>query len=64
MTCNSQEGLTELEQQLRGARVGGKRVSAAPTFSVRVGATVACDFSGAQDTAQWLSILEQCAEHA
>mmetsp|Transcript_20126 Transcript_20126/g.41067 ORF Transcript_20126/g.41067 Transcript_20126/m.41067 type:complete len:169 (+) Transcript_20126:187-693(+) len=60
----SDEGLAELEQQLRGAKVGGKRVSAAPTFSLRAGPAVAFDFSGAQDTAQWLSILEQCAEHA
>ena len=49
------------EAQLRGAKVGGKRVSAAPTFSLRAGAA-AGDFSGAQDTAQWLSMLEQCAE--
>ena len=60
----SDEGLVELEQQLRGAKVGGKRVSAAPTFSLRAGAAAAFNFSGAQDTAQWVSILAQCAEQA
>tara|TARA_B100000768_G_scaffold6023_1_gene7085 strand:- start:38 stop:622 length:585 start_codon:yes stop_codon:yes gene_type:complete len=58
----SDQGLAELEQQLRGAKVGGKRVSAAPTFSLRAGAAAGFNFSGAQDTAQWVSILEQCAE--
>ena len=57
----SDQGLAELEAQLRGAKAGGKRVSAAPTFSLRAGAA-AGGFSGAQDTAQWLSMLEQCAE--
>ena len=42
-------------------KAGGKRVSAAPTFSLRAGAAAGV-FSGAQDTAQWLSMLEQCAE--
>ena len=57
----SDQGLAELEAQLRGAKAGGKRVSAAPTFSLRAGAAAGV-FSGAQDTAQWLSMLEQCAE--
>ena len=57
----SDQGLAELEAQLRGAKAGGKRVSAAPTFSLRTGAAAGV-FSGAQDTAQWLSMLEQCAE--
>ena len=46
---------------LRDGKGGGKRVSAAPTFSLRAGAAAGV-FSGAQDTAQWLSMLEQCAE--
>tara|TARA_B110001452_G_scaffold7996_2_gene7048 strand:+ start:448 stop:978 length:531 start_codon:yes stop_codon:yes gene_type:complete len=58
-----EEGFKELEQALRTARVNGKRVSAAPTFNVRLSAG-SYDLSGAQDTRQWLSVLEQCAEHA
>ena len=41
----------------------GKRVSAAPTFSVKIAAG-SYDFSGAQDMSSWLSILEQLAEQA
>ena len=60
--ANDKETIEELTKQLRGAKVGGKRVSAAPTFSLRAGAAAGFNFSGAQDTAQWVSILEQCAE--
>lgn len=55
------EGFSELAQALRSARVNGRRVSAAPTFNVRVGGA-AYDLSGAQETAQWVHILEQLAE--
>lgn len=51
------EGTDELMAALQGARVNGKRVSAAPTFNLRyAGQTL--DFSGAQDYARWVSILE------
>ena len=59
----SDAGLLELSQALKNAKVNGKRVSAAPTFMLRVGNATA-DFSGAQDFEQWLSMLEQCAEIA
>ena len=43
----SDEGLAELEQQLRGQKVNGKRVSAAPTFNLRLGGGAGSyDFSG------------------
>lgn len=57
------EGTDELQKQLRGAKVNGKRVSAAPTFNVKIAAG-SYDFSGAQDMSSWLSILEQLAEQA
>lgn len=57
----SGEGAQELRDALRNAKVNGKRVSAAPTFNVRVGG-MAHNFSGAQDAESWLSILEQCAD--
>lgn len=60
---HSDQGFDELEGQLRGAKVNGKRVRAAPTFNVRLAAG-SYDFSGAQDTPQWLSILEQLAEQS
>lgn len=59
----SDAGMVELTQHLRTSRCNGKRVSAAPTFGVRVGGA-ATDFSGAQEAEQWLSILEQCADYA
>ena len=46
-----EEGFKELEQALRTAKVNGKRVSAAPTFNVRISAG-SYDLSGAQDTRQ------------
>ena len=59
----SDAGLLELSQCLRGSRVNGKRITAAPTFNVTVnGATH--DFSGAQDASRWLKMLEACAEMA
>ena len=51
------EGTDELMAALQGARVNGKRVSAAPTFNLRYGGQT-LDFSGAQDYARWVSILE------
>jgi predicted DsbA family dithiol-disulfide isomerase len=59
----SDAGHAELRHELQSARINGKRVSAAPTFGIRVGHTVH-DFSGAQDYEAWLSIFEQCAEIA
>ena len=56
----SDAGREELHKALTEARVNGKRISAAPTFNVRIGQR-ATDLSGAQDTATWVSILEQCA---
>ena len=56
-------GLLELSQLLRDSKCNGKRVRAAPTFGIRV-ADAVHDFSGAQDTESWLSILEQCADYA
>ena len=55
----SDAGKAELQKALE-TRVNGKRIRAAPTFNVRVGAH-ATDLSGAQETATWVSILEQCA---
>ena len=54
----SDEGLDELKAQLKNQLAGGKRVSAAPTFSINDGAYV---FSGAQETARWKLILEHFA---
>ena len=59
----SDEGLLELSQLLRNPTANGKRVRAAPTFSLRVG-HAAHTFSGAQDADAWLSILEQVADYA
>jgi len=59
----SDEGMRELESVLRNPVVNGKRVRAAPTFSVRVG-DAAQTFSGAQESDAWLSILEQVADYA
>jgi predicted DsbA family dithiol-disulfide isomerase len=57
------EGLKELHEELRTATTpSGKRVSAAPTFSIRVADSPVGELSGAQDTEHWLSILEQCKE--
>jgi len=59
----SDAGLLELSQRLRNSVANGKRVSAAPTFSIRVG-QAATSFSGAQDAEAWLSILGECADYA
>jgi len=59
----SDAGLLELTQKLRNPVANGKRVRAAPTFSVRVG-RAATSFSGAHDEEAWISILEQCADYA
>ena len=47
----------------RAQIANGKRVRAAPTFSLRVGDTPAASFSGAQEAEQWVSILEQLADY-
>lgn len=60
---HSDRGVDELRRELSSATCNGKRVRAAPTFNLRV-AGAAHDFSGAQESAQWLSILEQCADYA
>ena len=63
---HSDRGLLELSQLLRrnaSGIGGGKRISSAPTFNVRVG-RASTSFSGAQDAETWLSILEQCADVA
>jgi len=60
---HSEEGMRELRDALSTSTVNGKRVRAAPTFNLRVG-SASHDFSGAQESDQWLSILEQCADHA
>ena len=57
------QGLLELEESLRNPVANGKRVRAAPTFMLRVDGA-AHVFSGAQEADAWLSILEQCADHA
>ena len=60
----SEEGFSELEHELRaGKSLDGKRVRAAPTFSLRVG-DASTTFSGAQDAESWLSMFEQCADLA
>ena len=60
---NSDAGLLALSQHLQSSRCNGKRVRAAPTFGLRVDKATA-DFSGARETDEWLSILEQCADYA
>lgn len=61
----SNQGIDELMACLRSSKArNGKRVSAAPTFSLRVGNVEGPTFSGAQDTESWLDLLEQCADHA
>lgn len=61
----SDAGHEELMASLHSSKArNGKRVSAAPTFSLRIGHTEGPTFSGAQDTAAWLELLEQCAEYA
>ena len=60
----SGEGLDELRQALASPITpGGKRVSAAPTFALRVG-HAAHSFSGAQEAESWLEMLEQVADYA
>uniref|UniRef100_A0A7S0J3Z2 DSBA-like thioredoxin domain-containing protein n=1 Tax=Calcidiscus leptoporus TaxID=127549 RepID=A0A7S0J3Z2_9EUKA len=61
----SDAGVDELMSCLRSSKArNGKRVSAAPTFSLRVGSAEGPSFSGAQEAAAWLDLLEQCADHA
>ena len=57
----SGDGMHELTDALRTAKINGKRVSSAPTFNVSVG-KAAHDFSGAQDAESWVSIFEHFAE--
>ena len=60
----SDAGMPELAQALSHSTTpGGKRVSSAPTFALRVG-SAAHSFSGAQETEAWLSMLEQVADYA
>ena len=62
---NSDRGLLELSQALRGNASGanGQAIRSAPTFQLSVG-RASTSFSGAQDTETWISILEQCADVA
>lgn len=53
--------MEELNDALHNANTNGKRVSAAPTFNVRIG-KVAYDFSGAQKVERWISIFEQIVQ--
>lgn len=55
----SDEGIDELRRALQSASVNGKRVSSVPYYSVNGGAF---DFSGAQETKQWLKILDHFAD--
>ena len=59
----SGEGMPELQHALQNAKAGNKRVSAAPTFNIRV-RDAAHSFSGAQDTQNWIDILDHCARIA
>lgn len=58
----SDQGMEELAEQLRSNNVDGKRVSSAPTFKVK-GPAGSHSFSGAVDTEQWLSLLQQLASN-
>jgi predicted DsbA family dithiol-disulfide isomerase len=55
----SNDGMEELRRALQAASVNGKRVSSVPYYSVNDGAL---DFSGAQETKQWIKILEHFAD--
>ena len=55
----SNEGMEELRRALQGTSVNGKRISGVPYYSVNDGAL---DFSGAQETKQWMKILEHFAD--
>ena len=58
----SDAGMQELQHALTNAKVDANtRVSAAPTFKIRVG-DASHSFSGAQDTYRWVQMLEQCAQ--
>ena len=60
--AQSDEGSRELAERLSRAKTAdGKRVSAAPTFSVSA-AGASYSFSGAQDTDHWVELLEHCAD--
>ena len=60
----SDAGLPELADALRNGKTpDGKRVRAAPTFSLRVGNS-AHTFSGAQEREAWLEMLEQVSDFA
>lgn len=60
----SDAGTQELKQALNRSIVNGKRVSAAPTFSLRIGQASGPSFSGARESDEWLHILTQCAAKA
>ena len=55
----SDDGTTELIEALRSSNVKGKRVSGVPYYNINDGAY---DFSGAQETKNWLKILEHFAD--
>ncbi|KAL1499554.1 hypothetical protein AB1Y20_011755 [Prymnesium parvum] len=59
----SDEGAAEVKAALASPRAAGKVVRAAPWFVVRAGGG-AVDFSGAQETARWVELLEGCARAA
>ena len=62
--CQAMPRVPRLVRHLSRAQIAnGKRVRAAPTFSLRVGDTPAASFSGAQEAEQWVSILEQLADY-
>lgn len=61
----SDAGLDELSRALERPRTpDGKAVRAAPTFSLRIGQVLGPTVSGARETAEWLDLLEQCADFA
>jgi len=55
---HSDAGVEQLRAALQGAAVNGKRVSGVPYYVVNDGAL---DFSGAQETKQWVKIFEHFA---
>ena len=59
----SDAGLPEVREALRNPVTNGKRVRAAPTFTLRAG-DAAHTISGAREAEEWLSILEQVADYA
>ena len=53
------EGMLELQQELQNTSVNGKRISGVPFFSIGGVHT----FSGAQDTSNWIRILNQALQN-